>query len=141
MNHLDSPNFHRDGRCRRGPRREPPQRGADAERGEAVHFRSDGLNLSPAEYPVVGEARGDGRAGDDRSCGGCVTELEERFAKALGKERRCSSPRGRWPTTWPSAARRRGRAECLSRPRATSTATRSTASRPLQPPQHVPARA
>jgi threonine aldolase len=56
---------------------------------DAVQFFSDGLMLSPAEYTqLLAKLVKDGRAAPDvYQSGGCVAELEARFAKLLGKER------------------------------------------------------
>src|SRR4051812_12949348 len=72
-----------------GPDRgEPP--------GEVVRFQSDGLELSSTEYTqLLTKLAKDGRAGEDNYLeGGCVTELETRFAKLLGKERAVFLPTG-----------------------------------------------
>ena len=53
-----------------------------------IHFRSDGLALSPAEYArlLAHLAENDGIAADEFSRDGVVTRLEERVAEMLGKE-------------------------------------------------------
>jgi threonine aldolase len=61
-----------------------------------VHFLTDGLHLSPAEYArLLTRLVQDGHAGADRYLGGgCVAELEKRFAQVLGKERAVFVPTG-----------------------------------------------
>src|SRR5437660_8407846 len=61
-----------------------------------VHFRSDGLALSPAEYArlLVQLAEGPGIAADEFSREGVVLELEERMAALLGKEMALFLPSG-----------------------------------------------
>src|SRR5439155_24535164 len=62
----------------------------------SVHFRSDGLALSPAEYAhlLTRVARNDGIAPDEFSRGGVVARLEERIAALLGKEMALFLPSG-----------------------------------------------
>ena len=62
----------------------------------AVHFRSDGLALSPAEYArlLVRLAEERGIAADEFSRQGVVIELEERMAALLGKEMALFLPSG-----------------------------------------------
>src|ERR1700719_407780 len=62
----------------------------------AVHFRSDGLALSPAEYArlLVRLAEERGIAPDEFSREGIVAELEERMAALLGKEMALFLPSG-----------------------------------------------
>src|SRR6202048_2329880 len=62
----------------------------------AVHFRSDGLGLSPAEYALVmvGLAEERGSAPDEFSREGIVAELEQRMAALLGKEMALFLPSG-----------------------------------------------
>ncbi len=62
----------------------------------AVHFRSDGLALSPAEYSrlLVRLAEERGIAADEFSREGIVAELEERMAALLGKEMALFLPSG-----------------------------------------------
>jgi threonine aldolase len=61
-----------------------------------VHFRSDGLALSPAEYAnlLARLARNDGIAADEFSRDGAVGRLEERMAALLGKEMALFLPSG-----------------------------------------------
>jgi threonine aldolase len=61
-----------------------------------VHFRSDGLALSPAEYAnlLAGLAEVDGIAADEFSREGAVARLEERMAALLGKETALFLPSG-----------------------------------------------
>jgi threonine aldolase len=61
-----------------------------------VHFRSDGLALSPAEYAnlLAWLARNDGIAADEFSRDGAVARLEERMADLLGKEMALFLPSG-----------------------------------------------
>src|ERR1700732_4493454 len=62
----------------------------------AVHFRSDGLALSPAEYArlLVRLAEGRGIAPDEFHRGGGGIWLEERMAALLGKEMALFLPSG-----------------------------------------------
>src|SRR6202049_435004 len=62
----------------------------------AVHFRSDGLALSPAEYSrlLVRLAEERGIAADEFSREGIVAELEQRMAALLGKEMALFLPSG-----------------------------------------------
>ncbi len=62
----------------------------------AVHFRSDGLALSPAEYSrlLVQLAEERGIAADEFSREGIVIELEQRMAALLGKEMALFLPSG-----------------------------------------------
>jgi threonine aldolase len=62
----------------------------------AVHFRSDGLALSPAEYSrlLVQLAEERGIAPDEFSREGIVIELEQRMAALLGKEMALFLPSG-----------------------------------------------
>src|SRR6202030_2178075 len=61
-----------------------------------VHFRSDGLGLSPAEYArlLVQLAEERGVAADEFSREGVVVELEQRMAALLGKEMALFLPSG-----------------------------------------------
>jgi threonine aldolase len=61
-----------------------------------VHFRSDGLALSPTEYArlLVQLAEGRGIAADEFSREGAVVELEQRMAALLGKEMALFLPSG-----------------------------------------------
>jgi threonine aldolase len=61
-----------------------------------VHFRSDGLALSPGEYSdlLVRIAADAGIAADEFSREGVVTELEDRMAGLLGKETAMFLPSG-----------------------------------------------
>jgi threonine aldolase len=61
-----------------------------------VHFRSDGLALSPAEYArlLVQLAEERGIAADEFSREGVVIELEDRMAALLGKEMALFLPSG-----------------------------------------------
>jgi threonine aldolase len=61
-----------------------------------VHFRSDGLALSPAEYArlLVQLAQERGIAADEFSREGVVVELEQRMATLLGKEMALFLPSG-----------------------------------------------
>ena len=62
----------------------------------ALHFRSDGLALSPAEYSrlLVQLAEERGIAADEFSREGVVVELEQRMAALLGKEMALFLPSG-----------------------------------------------
>ncbi len=62
----------------------------------SVHFCSDGLALSPAEYAslLACLAEGGGIAADEFSRGGAVARLEERMAALLGKEMAVFMPSG-----------------------------------------------
>jgi threonine aldolase len=61
-----------------------------------VHFCSDGLSLSPAEYAqlLVRLSKEDGSAADEFTRGGAVARLEERMAELLGKESAVFLPSG-----------------------------------------------
>src|SRR5215475_8539417 len=61
-----------------------------------VHFRSDGLALTPAEYAEVLTrlAKNGGIAADEFSRDGTVAVLEERMAAILGKEAAVFLPSG-----------------------------------------------
>lgn len=61
-----------------------------------IHFRSDGLALSPAEYArLLGWLAGqDGITADEFSLGGAVERLERRMAELLGKESAIFVPSG-----------------------------------------------
>ena len=61
-----------------------------------VHFRSDGLALSPAEYArlLVQLAEERGIAADEFSREGVIVELEQRMAALLGKEMALFLPSG-----------------------------------------------
>ena len=61
-----------------------------------IHFRSDGLALSPAEYAeVLARLAAGGAVGaDEFSRGGVVGQLEERMAALLGKETALFLPSG-----------------------------------------------
>jgi threonine aldolase len=61
-----------------------------------VHFRSDGLALSPADYArlLAHLAKGSGIEADEFSCGGVVAELEQRMAAMLGTETAIFLPSG-----------------------------------------------
>jgi threonine aldolase len=77
----------------------PPAALADDARGKqaaTVHFRTDGLMLSPEEYAdLLVKLAGNGGASADRYLtNGCVAEMEARFAKLLGKERAVFVPTG-----------------------------------------------
>ncbi|MBO0736897.1 MAG: amino acid lyase [Alphaproteobacteria bacterium] len=65
-------------------------------RERAVHFRSDGLALSPAEYArlLVQLAENGWITADEFSREGIVTTLEERIAAVLGKETAVFMPTG-----------------------------------------------
>lgn len=62
----------------------------------AIHFTSDGLALSPAEYThlLARLAEEDGIAADEFSLGGAVARLEQRMAALLGKETAIFMPSG-----------------------------------------------
>jgi threonine aldolase len=64
--------------------------------GRAIHFRSDGLALSPAEHARLLSrlAEDDGVAADEFSLGGAVARLERRMAALLGKETAMFMPSG-----------------------------------------------
>jgi threonine aldolase len=61
-----------------------------------VHFRSDGIALSPIEYArlLARLAEDDGLAADEFSRAGIITTLEERMAALLGKEMAVFMPSG-----------------------------------------------
>jgi threonine aldolase len=61
-----------------------------------IHFRSDGLGLSPGEYArlLVHLAEDEGIEADEFSLGGAVERLEQRMAEALGKEAAVFMPSG-----------------------------------------------
>ena len=61
-----------------------------------VHFRSDGLALSPADYArlLAHLAEGSGIEADEFSCDGVVAQLEQRMAAMLGKETAVFLPSG-----------------------------------------------
>ena len=61
-----------------------------------IHFRSDGLALSPEEYAnlLARLAEVDGIAADEFSRDGAVARLEERMAALLGKETALFLPSG-----------------------------------------------
>lgn len=77
-----------------------PQRDSAAAAGEAddrrVRLSGDGLGLTPAQYSrlLVRLCDERGIAPDSYSLGGSVEELEERFARVLGKERAIFMPTG-----------------------------------------------
>ena len=62
----------------------------------SIHFRSDGLALSPAEYArlLARLAEDEGIAADEFSLGGAVERLEQRMAALLGKETAIFMPSG-----------------------------------------------
>ncbi|HEV2100757.1 MAG TPA: aminotransferase class I/II-fold pyridoxal phosphate-dependent enzyme [Stellaceae bacterium] len=62
----------------------------------AIHFTSDGLALSPAEYSRLLSrlAEANGIAADEFSLGGAVVQLEQRMAALLGKEAAVFMPSG-----------------------------------------------
>src|ERR1700752_401796 len=62
----------------------------------AIHFRSDGVALSPAEYGRLLSWLADeaGIAADEFSLGGAVERLERRMAESLGKETAVFMPSG-----------------------------------------------
>jgi len=72
--------------------------GKDAQSAEdhSIHFRSDGLALSSAEYArlLARLAENDKIAADDFSRDGVVAQLEERMAAMLGKEAAVFLPSG-----------------------------------------------
>ena len=73
-------------------------RGKDPQGAEdhRIHFRSDGLALSPAEYArLLARLAENGRiVADEFSRDGIVTQLEERIAAMLGKEAAVFLPSG-----------------------------------------------
>jgi threonine aldolase len=73
-------------------------RGKDPQGAEdqRIHFRSDGLALSPAEYArlLARLAENDRIVADEFSRDGIVTQLEERIAAMLGKEAAVFLPSG-----------------------------------------------
>ena len=73
-------------------------RGKDPQGAEdrSIHFRSDGLALSSAEYArlLARLAENDKIAADEFSRHGVVTQLEERIAAMLGKEAAVFLPSG-----------------------------------------------
>jgi threonine aldolase len=76
----------------------PAGRAVEATEGtsETVSFVTDGLNLSSTEYSVLLAqlAQQKGAEKDRYLAGGCVAELEARFAKLLGKEQAVFVPTG-----------------------------------------------
>jgi len=62
----------------------------------SIHFRSDGVALSPAKYALLlaSLAENDGIAADEFSRNGVVTRLEARIAAMLGKETAVFLPSG-----------------------------------------------
>jgi threonine aldolase len=62
----------------------------------AIHFRSDGVAPSPADYArlLTRLAEEDGVAADEFSSGGAVAQLEARMATVLGKEIAVFMPSG-----------------------------------------------
>jgi threonine aldolase len=62
----------------------------------AIHFRSDGLGLSPVEYAqlLIQLAEDGGVDADEFSLGGAVGRLERRMAEMLGKEMAVFMPSG-----------------------------------------------
>jgi threonine aldolase len=62
----------------------------------AIHFRSDGVALSPADYArlLARLAAEDEVAADEFSLGGAVERLERRMAALLGKEMAVFMPSG-----------------------------------------------
>jgi threonine aldolase len=73
-------------------------RGKDRQSAEdhSIHFRSDGLAQSPAEYArlLVRLAKNERIVADEFSRDGIVTQLEERIAAMLGKEAAVFLPSG-----------------------------------------------
>jgi threonine aldolase len=65
-------------------------------RERAIHFCSDGLGLTPAEYArLLGRLAEDKQAeADEFSLGGAVEQLERRMAELLGKETAVFMPSG-----------------------------------------------
>jgi threonine aldolase len=63
---------------------------------DRVHFRSDGLALSPADYArlLARLAEESGIEPDEFSCDGIVAQLEQRMAAMLGKETAVFLPSG-----------------------------------------------
>lgn len=61
-----------------------------------IHFITDGLNLTPKEYSqmLLKLTQISKIEPDEYSLGGCVKELEEKFAKLLGKEKAIFMPTG-----------------------------------------------
>lgn len=67
----------------------------EKDNNKSVSFLSDGLSLSPVEYIEILDGQiSDSSAKDFYSAGGCVAELEARFAEALGKEQAVFLPTG-----------------------------------------------
>src|SRR5437667_2538486 len=62
----------------------------------SIHFRSDGVALSPAEYArlLAQLAEGDGIAADEFTRDGVVAALEQRMAALLGKDMAVFLPSG-----------------------------------------------
>ena len=108
-------------------------RGKDPQGAEdhSIHFLSDGLALSPAEYArLLARLAENGRIiPDEFSRDGIVTQLEEQIAAMLGKEAAVFLPAGRLPTIWRSASLREAAAEYWCSGRATSTTTPAIACR------------
>lgn len=69
---------------------------ADAPAADSVHFLFDGLRASAVEHSqLLAKLAKDDKAGQDVYLeGGCVSELEEQFAKVLGKEAALFLPTG-----------------------------------------------
>lgn len=61
-----------------------------------IHFTTDGLNLTPTQYSelLLKLAQEHKAKQDDYSLGGCVEDLENKFAKLLGKEQAIFMPTG-----------------------------------------------
>ncbi len=96
-----------------------------------VHFRSDGLALSPAEYArLLVQLSGErGIAADEFSRDGIVAELEEQMAALLGKEMALFCRAELSPITWRCVSSRRAVAACSCSAKATSTTIPATARR------------
>ena len=77
------------------PQRDVAATGADADDGQ-VRLSGDGLGLTPAQYSrlLIRLCDERGIAPDSYSLHGVVEELEEQFARALGKERAIFMPTG-----------------------------------------------
>ena len=78
----------------------------DVVEDHAIHFRSDGLALSPMEYAwLLVQLAEDGRiAADEFAREGVVATLEARMAALLGKEMAVFLPAVRSPTILPCAS-------------------------------------
>ena len=74
---------------------EPNKNSDQNNNNQTISFLSDGLSLSPvAQIELLGHQVSDSSTKDFYSSGGCVAELETRFAEVLGKEQAVFLPTG-----------------------------------------------